>query len=535
MTAWAPCLALLLAAAPPAPASERVVPLDLASGTLARRLPFDVPFVIEGTAPPGTSRVSLEVRVTRAGGTDASQPFAPAAVSGTDALGRFRLPMPAIPPDRTVELLVAVERSLTEHGRRLFRLDAEALLRNELLPGRVADAGVDARLREGLLAAFRRGLSEGRAAGEPPGERTLTTPYVLFDPAATPEQAAAELARLSRELRAARDELERSERRHDEALASLAGAIAEVAADGALGRAVGTLQARPELDPRNPRSPLALSEEARALAAGNPPEALPIAGAGPAQLAAAREAHRREGRAIRELREFAQTLAASGSRGRSQTGALAETVALADDSRQALARALADGAYRRAESWASVLEDYTADAERAMAAGDRALATLLAELEATASAVVVRERVTVVGSTEAGLYASLDLGVLYGFEADAGAAYAAFSLSLAPVDKAAPLRGAALRRRLSVIVGLTLTDMKKDGDERFENLVGERWNVVAGVGVRVTGSLRVGAGALLLLKNDPNPLVDDRSLAAVPYVSASLDVDVGRLFGGGER
>ena len=136
------------------------------------------------------------------------------------------------------------------------------------------------------------------------------------------------------------------------------------------------------------------------------------------------------------------------------------------------------------------------------------------------------------GSTAGGLYVSLDLGLLYGFEVDRGALHAGMNVYLAPVNKDAPLRGAALRKRLSVTVGLTLTDMRQEDDERFENLIGDRWNVLVGMGLRVTGSLRLGAGALLLLKNDPNPLVLDRSLAAVPYVTASLDVDVGRLFGG---
>jgi hypothetical protein len=215
--------------------------------------------------------------------------------------------------------------------------------------------------------------------------------------------------------------------------------------------------------------------------------------------------------------------------------ALLAAGALSDAQLRALVRLQADGAIRRAESWAAVLEDYAADAERALAAEDRALVAMLGDLETAAVGVVVRERATVTGSTAAGLYVSLDLGLLYGFEVDRGALFAGVNVYLAPVNKDAPLRGAALRKRLSVTVGLTLTDMRQEDDDRFENLIGDRWNVLVGMGLRVTGSLRLGAGALLLLKNDPNPLVLDRSLGAVPYVTASLDVDVGRLFGGGER
>jgi hypothetical protein len=128
----------------------------------------------------------------------------------------------------------------------------------------------------------------------------------------------------------------------------------------------------------------------------------------------------------------------------------------------------------------------------------------------------------------------MDAGVLYAFEADGGSMYLGASVSFGPVNRDAPLAG-SLRRRLSAIVGITLNDLKHDDETRFENLIGDRWNVVAGLGVRLTRSLRVGAGALLLLKNDPNPLVTSRSLGAVPYVSVSLDIDVARLGGGGER
>jgi hypothetical protein len=209
--------------------------------------------------------------------------------------------------------------------------------------------------------------------------------------------------------------------------------------------------------------------------------------------------------------------------------------ALSAEQLQALVDLQGRGAIRRAEGWADVLEDHTADAERALAAGDRALAGMLADLDAAAAGVVVRERLTATGSTSGGLYVSLDLGLLYGFEVDRGALHAGVNVYLAPVNKDAPLRGGSLAKRLSVTVGLTLTNMRQEDDDRFENLIGERWNVFVGMGLRVTGSLRLGAGALLLLRNDPNPLVNDRSLGAVPYVAASLDVDVGRLFGGGPR
>ncbi|MFI4945155.1 MAG: hypothetical protein ACHP85_17945, partial [Burkholderiales bacterium] len=43
--------ALLLAAPAWAGPADQSVPLDLSSGSVGRRLPFDVPFLLEGTAP----------------------------------------------------------------------------------------------------------------------------------------------------------------------------------------------------------------------------------------------------------------------------------------------------------------------------------------------------------------------------------------------------------------------------------------------------------------------------------------------------
>ncbi len=68
----------------------------------------------------------------------------------------------------------------------------------------------------------------------------------------------------------------------------------------------------------------------------------------------------------------------------------------------------------------------------------------------------------------------------------------------------------------------------RGGGPRFEPLLGDRSNLLVGAGLRVSRSLRVSAGALLFLKNDHNPLVTDRSLAATLYAGVSFDVDVVR-------
>jgi len=196
---------------------------------------------------------------------------------------------------------------------------------------------------------------------------------------------------------------------------------------------------------------------------------------------------------------------------------------------------LGQGEIRRAEKWAESLEAYAYEVEGALSSGERALQALAARLEGDALATEVKQTLTSEAVTSAaGVYVSMDLGLLYAFEAEKGSLYLGANIYFRPINKDAPLsqRG-SLGHRLSATVGVNLTNMKLADDERFENLVGERWNLLVGLGARVTRSLRVGGGALLLLKNDPNPLVSRRSLGAVPYVAVSLDVDLGRAFRGG--
>ena len=73
------------------------VALDTASGVFARGLPFDVPFVIIGTAPPGTVRVELFWEIDPAAGSQAT-PRGP-LVSGFQADGSFRILMDPVRPD----------------------------------------------------------------------------------------------------------------------------------------------------------------------------------------------------------------------------------------------------------------------------------------------------------------------------------------------------------------------------------------------------------------------------------------------------
>ena len=62
-----------------------------------------------------------------------------------------------------------------------------------------------------------------------------------------------------------------------------------------------------------------------------------------------------------------------------------------------------------------------------------------------------------------------------------------------------------------------------DNDETSNSLL-------LGGGLRVTPSMRLGGGVLVFRETDPNPLIDQKSVAVTPYVSFTADVDVAQIF-----
>ena len=153
---------------------------------------------------------------------------------------------------------------------------------------------------------------------------------------------------------------------------------------------------------------------------------------------------------------------------------------------------------------------------------------MISLLEAQARDVVLRQStVTEVVSSEAGLYVGLDLGALYPPELERAAFYIGANVYFRPVNKKAPFRlQSTWKHRLALTFGITVTDLKLEDETRYENLLGDRVNLLVGAGYRLTSSIRAGGGALLFLKNDPNPLVSERSLGLTPYIAVSFDVDL---------
>ena len=122
---------LLLLAADIRAADLDVVELDVASGVFAERLPFDVPFVVVGQAPAGTTRVEVVYELRRGGDAPFAAPLATSPLrSGVDAEGRFRVSLPALPPNRQVRFRLTFERRLASAAS--LRTDIEEALRRGL-------------------------------------------------------------------------------------------------------------------------------------------------------------------------------------------------------------------------------------------------------------------------------------------------------------------------------------------------------------------------------------------------------------------
>lgn len=510
--------------------------MDTSSGTIAERLPFDVPFTILGTAPPGTTRVTLQYEETTSGNGSGS-PLAPLTplVSGVNADGVFRIQMPALDANRFFVFRLSFERHLSREGASAFRRDVVSLVDSELQAGLVE---LDTeRLAESILRALERAVNDGVAIR--PAQGT-----VIFEGLDAPSIRASLLTLVEPLLRL-RLERGRDVARYLTTSMDLEEAIGRVIESPALRDLLRELENRPELDPRNPRNLLHLREESgellglnevevEALSRGETPgqTSKPLAEVfAAADVDAYRARYLASERALRELREWLQSLVTAGAPNRSAVDELLQSGVLTEDGLDALA-ALAQpriGAIHRAQRWAEALEGYVYAVATSLAARGRELHRLSLALESKALDAVVHETLTTdPASTNANIYVGLDLGLFYAPDLSRAAAYFGANIYFRPVNKRASLRQrGGVGRRLSITVGVSFTDLKIDeGETSIEPLLGSRSNLMLGVGYRLAQSLRIGGGLLLFLKNDPNPLVTDRSLATTPYLAFSFDVDL---------
>lgn len=541
-----PFLLAALLAVPSEPGGLDVVELDVDSGIVDRRLPFDVPFVLTGTAPPGAIQVEVLYQEKRLGETDFGEVWVPApggaSLVGRD--GRFRTRLGPFEVDRDFRVRLVFDRRLSTNDAASLRREVAAALERQLstVDGSwTAESG--ARVEEAIALAFERALNGGAPLASGRGSLEVEARGTLFTGDVDPNAVAA----LTRDIRERQAQRRESLRLYRETAVNLERELTRLRESLPLRTLLEELERRPELDPRNPRNVLYLSEAAFTFVSASQAE-IAAASRGRSRAAstsmtdvetsfrpedadAVRSQYLVTARALRELRDWLSSLVTPGAIHRDVADRVINEARTLDSAALVALQSLANdeaSALRRAERWAEVLETYLYDLEKALTGRERAIEEAALEIESLALSASIRQTTTTdVLTTRANLYVGLDIGALYSPELERAAAYFGANIYFAPVNKSASLSYAGgLKRRLSVTVGVTLSELVLEDDPRVEPLLGSRYNLALGIGYRFAKSLRVSGGTLLVLKNDPNPLVVDRTLAWTPYFAFSFDVDI---------
>jgi hypothetical protein len=307
----------------------------------------------------------------------------------------------------------------------------------------------------------------------------------LLDSRSTEEARSRELLRLTAEAVRAQGERGRALERYSQTAPSLFREIEGIAAEPSLRRLIDALEARPEDDPRNPRSEVFLPPAARRLVyadaaelgavaegrrAGEPTLGLRDAET-PEQADAFRERYRQTADDLQALREWLQGLVLEGAHlGRIADALRASGTLVRGDVERVTALARYEGgSIRRAEQWAGTLQVYAHEVQTALSARERAFTRAAGVVEGEAATATLRETlVTEQVSSEGGLYVSLDVGVLYAPELEGASLTLGGNVYFAPVNKRAPLRANGIRQRLALTFGITVTNMRRE-EETLEN------------------------------------------------------------------
>lgn len=135
-------------------------------------------------------------------------------------------------------------------------------------------------------------------------------------------------------------------------------------------------------------------------------------------------------------------------------------------------------------------------------------------------------------ASRAGFRAIPDFGlIVYGFQKDfiRPAPYLGVQLNFRQVDKEIPLHQYPRHKfthRFSLGLGYTLMSLAEES--KREDFF-EKGAFMTGFGIRLSNALRITGGALWFYKNDPNPVLDGRSIACVPYMGLSVDLELRNL------
>ncbi len=191
-----------------------------------------------------------------------------------------------------------------------------------------------------------------------------------------------------------------------------------------------------------------------------------------------------------------------------------------------------DGDLEQARQTADQLQSEAAALAGALRSRQAALQQMAGRYrEQVAADVTVASSTTGNSDTFQGYYVSADLGFVYLPDIAEGVPYMGTNIYFRPVNKNVPLsQKSSFGRRFAITVGVTLDSIADDQGTR-KDFTGQQ-SLVVGAGYRFTESLRFGLGAVVFVKQDPNPLVDDETTGVTPYISVSFDWNVAKTFKG---
>jgi len=130
----------------------------------------------------------------------------------------------------------------------------------------------------------------------------------------------------------------------------------------------------------------------------------------------------------------------------------------------------------------------------------------------------------------ASYYMSMDIGVAFFPALGRATPYLGTNIYLRPVNKDRPIYSGDYNplRSFSFLVGVSFVSVAKTG--RRDDLIGNTFNLLGGMGYRVTDNLRLNGGWVFFKKTNTNPLIGDEKIGVNGFFSVSFDYDIGSAF-----
>jgi hypothetical protein len=506
------------------------VEFDLKSGTFKQLLPFDTPFLLQTTAFAGTVAVEIQYQDEDGKRGRAWQPVPPLqwkrrSVDDVDAT--FVVRVPALDADRYYRFQFTIKKKLTDPQAKEFQVRAAEIIDRQLrlvVDGDLSTSDVEL-LRKDLIAKLK---DVGAAESLFPGAG-------LFDPAAPPEAIATFTTFLQSTLQPQLDRAEALElsdsfatrlNRQLDILATdpqVAGLVANLKHLSESDAKIGALLQKHAVPLRVLESaPSARFAMARCVDSSIVPltSTWPLAGTwDPAVAHSCSMRYGRTGDELKSIRDFAADSTVQ--------------VTLTPPDRAHLAQLSGDsGSLQVALDLVFSLGGQADQIERDLIDRQHALDVASSYTTALAREVFFGDASTTAGSDETrrSWYVSADAGFIYAWQIGTIVPYLGTNIYFRPVNKDVPLsQKSSLGRRFAVTVGMTLKSVK-DARTTRKDLFSDQ-ALLLGAGIRITQSIRLGAGALVFLRVDPNPLKNHDTVGATPYFAFSFDINVAKMIG----